>query len=90
MIMASRKNERGNQEFGWSWFATMLSFQFYERNLEFMTRRNTMYPVIHDTFWEIIFLFITKRIFLFHNKKETLNREIMSNIDIEIHLRNNV
>lgn len=50
-----------------------------------------MYTVIHDTFWEIIFLFITKRIFfLFHNKKETLNREIMSNIDIEIHLRNNV
>lgn len=30
--------------------------------------------------------------FSFHNKfkKETLNREIMSNIDIEIHLRNNV
>lgn len=36
------------------------------------------------------FSFYYKTDFLFHNKKETLNREIMSNIDIEIHLRNNV
>lgn len=25
---------------------------------------------VYDTFWEIIFLFITKRIFLFHKKQK--------------------